>query len=118
MLGIKPQFPDGMRMGSDYHDVPYSLQAARGGGGGGQSQTRVGPTKFHHYPYPRESRGSGSFRGLCYLKYWLNRIIILIIIIISKFKEDNVFSMIDSLPYGPPVNTDIDYYRTFFGLFL
>ena len=32
MLGIKPQFPDGMRMGSDYHDVPYSLQAARGGG--------------------------------------------------------------------------------------
>ena len=61
MLGIKPQFPDGMRMGSDYHDVPYSLQAARGGGGG-QSQTRVGPTKFHHYPYPRESRGSGSFR--------------------------------------------------------
>ena len=89
-------------------------QAARGGG---QSQTRVGPTKFHHYPYPRESRGSGSFRGLCYLKYWLNRIIILIIIIISIFKEDNVFSMIDSLPYGPPVNTDIDYYQTFFGLF-
>ena len=90
----------------------------RRGGGGGQSKTRVGPTKFHHYPYPRESRGSGSFRGLCYLKYWLNRIIILIIIIISIFKEDNVFSMIDSLPYGPPVNTDIEYYRTFFGLFL
>ena len=35
------------------------------------------------------------------------------IIIISLFKEDNVFSMIASLPYGPPVNTDIDYYRTF-----
>ena len=25
--------------------------------------------------------------------------------------------MIASLPYSPPVNTDIDYYRTFFGLF-
>ena len=31
----------------------------------------------------------------------------------SIFKEDNVFSTIDSLPYGPPVNTGIDYYRTF-----
>ena len=36
----------------------------------------------------------------------------LIIIIISIFKEDNVFSIIASLPYGPPMNTDIDYYRT------
>ena len=44
-------------------------------------------------------------------------IIIIIIIIISIFKEDNVFSIIASLPYGPPVNTDIDYYRTFFILF-
>ena len=43
-------------------------------------------------------------------------IIIIIIIIISIFKEDNVFSITASLPYGPPVNTDIDYYRTFFGL--
>ena len=43
-------------------------------------------------------------------------IIIIIIIIISIFKEDNVFSMIASLPCGPPVNTDIDYYRIFFGL--
>ena len=34
----------------------------------------------------------------------------------SIFKEDNVFSITASLPYGPPVNTDIDYYRTFFGL--
>ena len=34
--------------------------------------------------------------------------------IISIFKEDNVFSIIASLPYGPP---DIDYYRTFFGRF-
>ena len=43
-------------------------------------------------------------------------IIIIIIIIISIFKEDNVLSIIASLPYGPPVNTDIDYYRTFFRL--
>ena len=42
----------------------------------------------------------------------------LIVIIISIFKEDNVFSMIASLPYGPPVNTDIDYYQTFFGLLI
>ena len=40
-----------------------------------------------------------------------------LIIIISIFKEDNVFSMIASLPYGPPVNTDIVYYQTFFGFF-
>ena len=39
-------------------------------------------------------------------------IIIIIIIIISIFKEDNIFSIIASLPYGPPMNTDIDYYRT------
>ena len=44
-------------------------------------------------------------------------VIIIIIIIISIFKEDNVFSITASLPYGPPVNTDIDYYRTLlFGL--
>ena len=41
---------------------------------------------------------------------------IIIIIIISIFKEDNVLSITASLPYGPPVNTDIDYYQTFFGL--
>ena len=40
--------------------------------------------------------------------------VIIIIIIISIFKEDNVFSITASLPYGPPVNTDIDYYQTFF----
>ena len=40
------------------------------------------------------------------------------IIIICIFKEDTVFSMIASLPYGPPVNTDIDYYQTFFRLLL
>ena len=43
-------------------------------------------------------------------------VIIIIIIIISIFKEDNVISITASLPYGPPVNTDIDYYQTFFGL--
>ena len=41
-------------------------------------------------------------------------IVIIILIIISIFKEDNVFSITASLPYGPPVNTDIDYYWTFF----
>ena len=40
-------------------------------------------------------------------------IIIIIIIIVSIIKEDNVFSMTANLPYGPLVNTDIDYYRTF-----
>ena len=44
-------------------------------------------------------------------------IIMIIIIIISIFKEDNVFSIIASLPYDPPVNTDIDYYRTFSDFF-
>ena len=44
--------------------------------------------------------------------------VIIIIIIISIFKEDNVFSMIATFPYGPPVNTDIDYILAFFfGLF-
>ena len=33
--------------------------------------------------------------------------------IISIFKEDNVFSTNDSLPYGLPLNRDIDYYRNF-----
>ena len=45
-------------------------------------------------------------------------IIIIIIIIISIFKEDNVFSIIASLPYGPPVNTYIDYYQTFSDFFM
>ena len=45
-------------------------------------------------------------------------IIIIIIIIISIFKEDNVLSIIASLPYGPPVNTDIDYYQTFSNFFM
>ena len=42
----------------------------------------------------------------------------MIIIIISIFKEDNVFSIIASLPYGPPMNTDIDYYQIFFRTFI
>ena len=46
----------------------------------------------------------------------LRSIIIIIIVIISIFMEDGVFSITASLPYGPPVNTDIDYYQTFFGL--
>ena len=45
-------------------------------------------------------------------------ILIIIIIIISIFKEDNVFSIIASLPYGPLVNTDIDYYQTFSDFFM
>ena len=39
------------------------------------------------------------------------------IIIISMFKEDNVFSMTPNLPHGPPMNTDINYYRTLLLLF-
>ena len=45
-------------------------------------------------------------------------IIIMLIIIISIFKEDNVLSIIASLPYGPLVNTEIDYYRTFSDFFM
>ena len=43
-------------------------------------------------------------------------IIIIIIIIISIFKKDNVFSMTANLPYGPPLNTDIDLLSVFFFL--
>ena len=45
-------------------------------------------------------------------------IIIIIITIISIFKDDKVFGIIASLPYGPPVNTYIDYYQTFSDFFL
>ena len=53
----------------------------------------------------------------------LTDVIIIIIIIkmmmmISIFKEDNIFSIIASLPYGPPLNTDIDYYQTFSDFFM
>ena len=48
----------------------------------------------------------------------LTDVIIIIIIITSIFKKDNVFSIIASLPYGPPVNTDIDYYQTFSDFFM
>ena len=47
----------------------------------------------------------------------IGRYCIFTIIIISIFKEGSLFSISASLPYGPPVNTDIDYYQTFFGLF-
>ena len=40
----------------------------------------------------------------------------IMIIIISIFEEDNVFSITASLPYGLQVNTGINYYQTFFGL--
>ena len=53
----------------------------------------------------------------CWQGLHVNRssiIIIIIIIIISIFKEDNVFSMTANLPYGPPLNTDNDYCRTFY----
>ena len=40
---------------------------------------------------------------------------IIIIIIISMFEEDNVFSKYACRPYGPPVNTDIDH-QTFLWL--
>ena len=40
--------------------------------------------------------------------------LVFIIIIISMFIEDSAFSTTASLPYGPLVNTDIDYFRTFF----
>ena len=45
-------------------------------------------------------------------------IMIIIIIIISIFNEDNVFSIIASLPYSPPVNTDIENYQTFLDFFM
>ena len=40
-------------------------------------------------------------------------ILIIIIIIISMFNKDNVFGMNANLPYGPPFNTDIDYFQAF-----
>ena len=42
--------------------------------------------------------------------------IVIIIIIISVSKEDNMLSMTANLPYGPPMNTDNDYYQTLFKL--
>ena len=42
----------------------------------------------------------------------------IIIIIISIFKVDTVFSMTANLPFGPSMNNNIDYYRTFMGLFV
>ena len=38
---------------------------------------------------------------------------VIIMIMISIFNEDNVFSTTTNLPYDPLMNTDNDYYRTF-----
>ena len=57
-------------------------------------------------------------KGVYITRTCLHDVTIIIIIKISIFKEDNVFSIIASLPYGPPVNTDIDYYQTFFRTFI
>ena len=37
----------------------------------------------------------------------------LYVVIISIFKEDNVFSTTANLPYGSPMNTDSDIIRRF-----
>ena len=42
-----------------------------------------------------------------------NSIMEIIIIIISIFKVDNVFSLNANLPYSPPLTTDIDYLQAF-----
>ena len=39
------------------------------------------------------------------------------LIIITIFKEDNIYSMTANLPLGPTMNTDTDYYQTFFSGF-
>ena len=39
---------------------------------------------------------------------------LIIKIIISIFEEDNEFCMNASLPFGTPINIDIDYYQAFF----
>ena len=39
------------------------------------------------------------------------------VIIISIFKEDNVFSKTVNLPYSPPMNTAIDYFWNFLSAF-
>ena len=41
------------------------------------------------------------------------RTIIMIIIIISIVKENNVFSMTSNLPYGPPMNMQTVFFPTF-----
>ena len=43
--------------------------------------------------------------------------LIIIIITICILQENNTFSMNASLPYSPPLNTDFDYYQTFFIIF-
>ena len=41
-------------------------------------------------------------------------IIIIIRIIVSLFKVDNVLGMTANFPYSPPMNTDNVYYQTIF----
>ena len=48
-----------------------------------------------------------------FLPYNHFTLIIIIIIIKKMIKGDIVFSMTSNLPYGPPMNTDTDQYRTF-----
>ena len=44
----------------------------------------------------------------------LRHLLIIMIMIISIFKEDIVFSITANLPYGQPMNTYNDYYQTIF----
>ena len=48
------------------------------------------------------------------ISYVYGYMYVIIIIMISIFLEDNEFSMNASLPFGPPINTDIDYYQAYF----
>ena len=41
----------------------------------------------------------------------------MILVIISIFFEDDIFSMTANLPYRPPMNTYNDYYQTYFSDF-
>ena len=50
---------------------------------------------------PQPSQQQGHVKLVSYL------------IIISVFKEDNIFNMTANLLYGPPVNTDIFIIRLF-----
>ena len=48
---------------------------------------------------------------------WQSKMLMLskmkVIIIISIFEEDRVYTMTANLPYGPPVNIDNNYFQTF-----
>ena len=55
-----------------------------------------------------------NYACACMIKFY--RFIIIIGITMSY--EDNIFGKNASLPYGPSVNTDTDYYRTCFTMIL